>query len=735
MGLFKPNISKLIEKKDTPQLIKALSHRNDGVRERAAAALGILKETRAVDHLVSALKDPHWLVRIRAAQSLGQIGDGRAVDPLIGVLTDVNVREAAIKALAEIVDDRSVDGLISALKNPDAYVRWTAAAALGQKHDPRAVGPLISALKDSIGSTKEDESFVHAAADKAIKEIGLPADPTILAQYAVAKQDWDKAVSFGRDAVELLIAALKDGGWEVRKGAASSLGKIRDARAVEPLISLLKDRESYGIREGAAKALGEIGDCAAIQPLIAAVRDKDSHIRKPAGEALAKIGLASVEPLVAMLDDGDSEVCSIAREALAQIGLPAEDALIAALARDAKPVRCNAADVLGRIGSNKAFRPLLTMLRDPNTEVRYAAAAALEKIGLPDDPSLLAYYAVAKRDWKRAQSMGPLAVEPLAYVVKSAKDETRKFAAAILVTIGEPSVNALISHLKDESAWVRENAANCLREIQHGEHFESLKKGVVRKASAGDKKTVEALRAILNNSGEEVSVRKAAALAIEEFGIELDTTVQVWSAIGEEKWKTVVSFGSAAVEPLISAVRNDDGSVCGEAVKALAEIRDLRAVEPLIAILRNNDGSVCREAVDALEVIHDVRAIEPLIAAIKNKDGSACDEAVRALGKFGDERAVEPIIAVLKEGGYYGSEALLKIGKPSVEPLIKAFRSGGSYKRWEVAEALVKIYRHGKLDEETKQKILSMRSAMYRPHSDSPQVCSLPHGDTPEISL
>jgi len=55
-----------------------------------------------------------------------------------------------------------------------------------------------------------------------------------------------------------LIHALKDEDRYLRCGAADSLGKIGDERAVKPLINSLKDKDSY-IRLEAAGALDRIG--------------------------------------------------------------------------------------------------------------------------------------------------------------------------------------------------------------------------------------------------------------------------------------------------------------------------------------------------------------------------------------------------------------------------------------------------------------------------------------------
>jgi ATP-dependent DNA helicase RecQ len=57
-----------------------------------------------------------------------------------------------------------------------------------------------------------------------------------------------------------LIAALQDPDGNVRRLAASALGKIGDRRAVDPLMALLTRETKPQVRQYAVKALGQIGD-------------------------------------------------------------------------------------------------------------------------------------------------------------------------------------------------------------------------------------------------------------------------------------------------------------------------------------------------------------------------------------------------------------------------------------------------------------------------------------------
>lgn len=74
----------------------------------------------------------------------------------------------------------------------------------------------------------------------------------------------------------------------VRGCAAEALGKMGDARAVEPLCAALKDGE-HQVRKKVAEALGEMADGRAVEPLCAALTDEAVGVRRAAARSLVSL--------------------------------------------------------------------------------------------------------------------------------------------------------------------------------------------------------------------------------------------------------------------------------------------------------------------------------------------------------------------------------------------------------------------------------------------------------------
>jgi hypothetical protein len=117
---------------------------------------------------------------------------------------------------------------------------------------------------------------------------------------------------------------------------------------------------------------------------------------------------------------------------------------------------------------------------------------------------------------------------------------------------------------------------------------------------------------------------------------------------GEEAARTLITIGKPAVQPLMTALKDEHLSIRRMAAWILGKMKDPRTVDPLIAALKDESRVVRMMAAWALGEIGKP-AVEPLITALKDKDSPARGDAAWALGKIKDPRAVGPLIAALKD--------------------------------------------------------------------------------------
>ncbi|MCK5055728.1 MAG: HEAT repeat domain-containing protein [Candidatus Aminicenantes bacterium] len=557
-------------------LISTLSNEVTDSRKYAARALGGIADARALHPLIDTLKDNEPAARKEAADALGKMGNAAAVKSLISTLedTDALVRDKAAGALDRIgwepannselslyaaakqkwnilpfIGPDAVEPLIRALKDRKQSVRDGAVAALGKMGNPAAVKPIIDALKEKypidqekvfdtlsrIASPRTAGTFIdelnyddyeirHKAAE-VLDNIGWePANNREAALYYFAREDWEALCALGKDALEPLIAALKDKTPAIRRNAVETLGKIGDSQAMAPLIDVLNDedasvrneavtalggivnpdtvkyllaalRDSRYDKEKVIDALGEKGDSAAVEHLTYALQDttwEGRIYREAAARALGKIGdVRAVEPLIAAVNSKFYEVRIEATEALGKIGdSRAEIPLINALKDENENLREAAVAAFCKISKPGAAESLIMALTDKDCFVRQGAANVLGQIGWqPSGKGALAVYLTAKQDWVELQAAGEHAVKPLVAVLEDENPEIRRSAVYTLGKIGSPeAVEPLIAALKNQQL--------------HDPYMNILIEAL---GEIGDARALEHLTYFLNNFLEEVA--------------------------------------------------------------------------------------------------------------------------------------------------------------------------------------------------------------------------------------
>ncbi len=165
--------------------------------------------------------------------------------------------------------DKAVPVLIAALKDGAMEVRRNAAESLGRIGDSRS----IDALTTWIGLQREKDDWVREVAEEQIELIRmkrgaakLPEKGALNALADALKHKWalvrqtsaELLVKGGKQAVQLLIGALKDEDADVRASAAKSLAGIGDTGSVNPLKQALTKEENETAKKAMEEAIKNI---------------------------------------------------------------------------------------------------------------------------------------------------------------------------------------------------------------------------------------------------------------------------------------------------------------------------------------------------------------------------------------------------------------------------------------------------------------------------------------------
>jgi HEAT repeat protein len=279
-------------------------------------------------------------------------------------------------------------------------------------------------------------------------------------------------MEMGPVVVEPLCRILLDEDNPLRFYAVDLLTKIRDERAVKPLISVLGVRVN-GIGPLAATALIRIGT-PAVNDLIVCLTSEEPEIRKLAIKALGEIkDERALESLLTSLKD---ENLDVRRQALlAVINFQSDQVMEAALTALHDPgLWVEASLFLGAKKDLRVLPNLLEILTGSEPLDAYRAQSVLASIGkfavdelilILRDPNPEYPLREAKRkteqDKERPGFFGRCGNEPPPPIL-----DPRRLAAIALGDIGdERAITALTEALNEESSDLRADAARALSKL------------------------------------------------------------------------------------------------------------------------------------------------------------------------------------------------------------------------------------------------------------------------------
>jgi HEAT repeat protein len=540
----------------------------------------------------------------------------------------------------------------------------------------------------------------------------------------------------GAAALQLLIEAMGDESWRVRKEAVSrvtawpdplaaavaliaALGEesniARRNAAVEglglvgrPAVPLLLDALRAGLvnRKLVVDSLGVIGDARAVPPLGAVLSDPDPNLRAAAAEALGHLGRRDAVPaLEAALAAGDLLTRLAALEALNRLGASVPYHVLAPLLGE--PVLRRAAlEALGFAGDAEALPDMIAALGDHARGAREAAVTALQAL------HAMVSSEVATRIEDRLHAAPPAARDGLCATLASDSRALRRSAAALLGWARRPeTLPALCQLLRDEGT--QDVAADAI--VAFGEQAAAPLQALCPEldpdlralifdllprlgAAAAAPELCELLGRAVTDDEPEPAAAAARALGLvgQAVGLPRDqgAVAALFQALGREGQVAIAaaaalgSIGARAydeVHTLVAAhgLGGPLGPYLCRVLGACGRTDDRRL---LLGALRDESAVLRRAAADALSGLGaDPAVTEALVFALSDESISVRAAAARALGNLGAAAAVPALAGVARgsaqEGGGRDDEpavraaalrALGLIGDAAALPTLRA---------------------------------------------------------------
>lgn len=279
------------------------------IRLRALTYLASTGSPQALWSCVPLFEDPEEDIRLKAVQVFASNRDERTVPILLKLVrTEITkVQAAAIHALVHQIKDnpeKYSDEIIGLLSDSSPIVRKVPAQFLAQSDPKKAMRKFLLVFRDSFGWIRERalRSLKEASNQFVEGIVSLMEDPDaeirgLAENIGITLED--------QRAVPSLIRMLGSGDWWYRYCAAETLARIKDPRALQPLVDMLNSEEN---RLFAIEALGLLKDPKALQPLSKLISTANADEQLEIVEAFRKIGHPGALPYLKILMEKGSEL-------------------------------------------------------------------------------------------------------------------------------------------------------------------------------------------------------------------------------------------------------------------------------------------------------------------------------------------------------------------------------------------------------------------------------------------
>ena len=420
------------------------------------------------------------------------------------------------------------------------------------------------------------------------------------------------------EAIELLIHALGDESWRVRKAAVLLLVEYGHIDKILPLlIESLRDDENAGMRNAAVETLERIGGDV-VEPLLQYIGDEDHDLRKQIVDILGNIGDKRATPyLIKALADPDENVKSAAAENLGKIGDDeAVKSLIDSLKSDDLLLCYSVLEALCRIGRNVPSEEIIPHLENP-----LLRKASLDALGNSKDMSALPYL-----------------ISGLETRSKSTK-EAALISIVKLIESLDNSEEAMLL-IKQKRGVLPEHVSSCLNSDN-----EKVLLSVIK--LMGWLECIDFIPELLLLAAKD-ALMPAVTEAIAAIGGKGEQSVIDYYFSSPDEIKPIICFfigeigSSKGVELLLKGLKSSIGHVRHSCASSLGKIGDNRAIPCLVPLLKDEYIDVQSASVEALSLLAK-RYRENVLAVLKegvNSDLTVfkrnASSILASMGKEGD---------------------------------------------------------------------------------------------------
>jgi HEAT repeat protein len=406
-----------------------------------------------------------------------------------------------------------------------------------------------------------------------------------------------------------IVELLRNGSWQVRRGAIDGLSRQAPVRLVASLIEALRDEH------------------------------RDFNVLSSALQLLSMIDVDVTAPLSELLKSGESDLRMQAALALGEQSNPAASAaLVGALNDPDLNVRFHVIESLGKLQAAEAVDALAEIAESRDFFLAFPAVDALARI---DDPRMASRLVPLLDDETLcgpvAEALGRLGdgdvIRPLVAVLNRSQPPVASVAAAI-------------ANLYDEYEGRYQGGLYIVSEFQAS--LDATGAQNLLDALKDDR--IRELRPVVLLLGWIHSPAVARAL----------TQLLGHPACRTDVIEALVRHGSEVVDVLVDRLDADDEQVRLAAVAALGRLGDRRSTAPLTRLL-TADRTVAIAAAAALACIGDPSAFRPLLGLLGHPDATVRQSAISALNSLGHPDMEQSIGPLLTDGNPHVRESAVRI--------------------------------------------------------------------------